>query len=72
MTQTTRIAVDGMTCNGCVRSVTTAISRVPGVGKVDVSLAGKSATVEYDAAATNPGAIVSAIEAAGFDAREGA
>ena len=52
-----------MTCNGCVRSVTNAVTRVPGVSKVDVSLAGKSATVEYDAAATDPAAIVAAIEA---------
>jgi copper ion binding protein len=71
MTRTT-IAVDGMTCNGCVRSVTNAISQVPGVSKVDVSLAGKSATVDYDAASTTAAAIVAAIEGAGFDARPAA
>ena len=72
MTETTRIAVEGMTCNGCVRSVTNAVSRLPGVRKVDVSLAGKSATVEFDPAATSAREIASAIEGAGFGAKEAA
>jgi copper chaperone CopZ len=42
---------------------------VPGVARVDVSLEKKLATVEYDAAAANPAAIVAAIEGAGFDAQ---
>ncbi len=61
-------AVDGMSCGGCVKSVTRAVSRLPGVQKVDVSLEEKAATIEYDGAATNPAAIVAAIEAAGFGA----
>jgi copper ion binding protein len=72
MTQTARIEVDGMTCNGCVRSVTNAVTRVPGVQKVDVSLAGKSATVEYDPAATSAAQIVAAIAGAGFGAKAAA
>ena len=62
-------AVDGMHCGGCVKSVTGAISRLAGVRRVDVSLESKSATVEYDGAATGPAAIVAAIEGAGFEAR---
>ncbi len=69
MSQTAKIAVDGMTCNGCVRSVTNAVTRLAGVQKVDVSLQEKSATVEFDPAAASPQAIVAAIEGAGFDAR---
>ncbi len=70
MTTTTRtFAVNGMTCGGCVRSVTNAISRVAGVSRVDVSLENKAATVEFDGATVAPAAIVAAIEAAGFDAR---
>jgi copper chaperone len=68
-TITGRFAVEGMHCNGCVRSVTGAVSRLPGVEKVDVSLADKQATVAYDAAAVQPAAIVKAIEDAGFDAQ---
>ncbi len=70
MTTTAKIVVNGMTCNGCVNSVTNALARVAGVRKADVSLAGKSATVEFDPAATTPRAIVAAIEGAGFEARE--
>ena len=61
-------AVDGMSCGGCVASVTRAVSRLPGVQKVDVSLERKAATVEYDGAAVDPARIVAAIEAAGFGA----
>ena len=61
-------SVDGMTCGGCVASVTRAVQRVPGVQKVDVSLQSKVATVEYDGAAVDSTAIVAAIEAAGFGA----
>jgi copper chaperone len=72
MTEKATIAVGGMTCNGCVRSVTNAVSQVNGVRSVEVSLAGKAATVEYDPAATSPAAIAAAIEGAGFDATPGA
>ena len=68
-TTTSTFAVDGMTCNGCVKSVTNAISQAPGVAGVDVSLGGKRATVTYDPAACSPAQIVAAIVDAGFDAR---
>ena len=63
--------VDGMSCGGCVKSVTGAISQLAGVSKVDVSLERKAAMVEYDGAAVTPALIVAAIEAAGFDAATG-
>jgi copper chaperone len=69
MTNVTRVfSVAGMSCQGCVNSVTGAVGRVPGVQRVDVSLQNKAATVEYDPAAAQPAAIVAAIEGAGFDA----
>jgi Cu+-exporting ATPase len=61
-------AVVGMHCAGCVQSVTRAVSRVSGVKSVDVSLEKNLATVDFDAAAVEPAAIVAAIEAAGFEA----
>ena len=70
MTTTTReFAVQGMHCQGCVKSVTGAVKQVPGVARVDVSLEKKAATVEFDAATANPAAIVAAIEGAGFEAQ---
>lgn len=66
---TQEFAIDGMSCQGCVRSVTGALSKVAGVRSVDVSLESAGAKVEFDPASVQPAAIVAAIEAAGFDAR---
>ena len=63
--------VRGMNCGGCVKSVTRAVSQVPGVEAVEVSLEKGAASVRYDAAAVGPAAIVAAIEAAGFEASAG-
>jgi copper chaperone CopZ len=60
--------VYGMSCMGCVRGVTGAVSKVAGVSAVDVSLDRSCATVEYDPSAVDPAAIVKAIEGAGFEA----
>ncbi|HXC41099.1 MAG TPA: heavy metal-associated domain-containing protein [Burkholderiales bacterium] len=60
--------VRGMHCGGCVGSVTRAVSRLPGVQTVEVSLEKSAATVQYDDALVAPAAIVAAIEAAGFEA----
>ena len=62
-------AVEGMHCAGCVKSVTGAVAKVPGVSRVDVSLENKTAKVEFDEALASPAAIVVAIEGAGFDAQ---
>ena len=67
-TVTKEFAIEGMSCGGCVKSVTGAVTRVPGVTSVEVSLERKAATVAYDGAAVTPAAIVAAIEAAGFEA----
>ncbi len=68
-TVTREFAVEGMHCQGCVRSVTGAVSQMSGVARVEVSLERKAATVEFDAAAVKPEAIVAAIISAGFEAR---
>ena len=67
-TLTREFSVGGMHCGGCVKSVTGAVSRVPGVKRVDVSLENKTAKVEFDGTLATPEAIVAAIEGAGFDA----
>lgn len=65
--ETTHFRVDGMTCQGCVKSVTTALQRVPGVSKAQVSLEQESASVQYDPTKTSVAAIKSAVSAAGYD-----
>jgi copper chaperone len=66
---TQEFAIEGMSCQGCVRGVTGALSKVAGVRSVDVSLESAGATVEFDPTSVQPAAIIAAIEAAGFDAR---
>jgi len=61
------IAVEGMTCEGCARSVTRAVSAVPGVESVAVDLANKRATVRYDPAVSPIARVREAIQDAGFD-----
>lgn len=56
--------VDGMTCGGCARSVTTAITRVASGVKVAVDLDARTVTVE---GAIAEDAVRQAVEAAGFD-----
>jgi copper chaperone CopZ len=63
MTQT--LSITGMTCEGCANAVRRALSRVAGVSKAEVDLAGARAIVE----ATVPQeALVAAVRAAGFGA----
>ena len=66
--ETTRIKVGGMTCSGCVASVTRALRAIEGVDNVDVSLDDGQANVRYDPARVNEVKLRSAIEDAGFDA----
>jgi copper chaperone len=64
----TTLRVEGMTCQGCVRSVTNALQHVPGVSKAQVSLERNEAAVLFDEAKTNVAALKAAVEAAGFGA----
>jgi copper chaperone len=66
--ETTQIKIDGMHCDGCVKSVTRMLSAVPGVGKVDVSLAEGKASVAYDPAKAGLADFRRAVERAGFKA----
>jgi copper chaperone len=66
MTKTT-INVGGMTCEHCVKAVTNAISALPGIGKVKVSLKANTATVEYDAEKVTLDAIHTAIKDEEYD-----
>jgi copper chaperone len=47
--ETTTIKVDGMSCGGCVKSVTGVLTALDGVAKAEVSLEQKQAVVEFDA-----------------------
>jgi copper chaperone CopZ len=60
--------VEGMHCDGCVKSVTRMLNGIPGVESVDVSLAEGKANVGFDPARAAVADFKSAVEKAGFKA----
>lgn len=65
MVQTT-IRIEGMACEHCVKAVTRAVSALPGIMRVTVSLESKTAEVEYDAEQVTLDAIKAAIAEEGY------
>lgn len=72
MSVTRRFTVTGMTCGGCERSLSRAVSRLPGVSTVEASHADRSATVTYDDTLVTPEAIAAAIKEAGYQPADAA
>ncbi len=66
--ETTTIKVAGMSCGGCVKSVTGVLVVLDGVATAAVSLEQAQAVIEFDAAKVNRAQLAQAIEDAGFDA----
>jgi copper chaperone len=65
---TADIKIEGMTCEGCVKSVTRTLQGVPGVETVEVSLGQGKAEVTYDPAQTGVAELKRAVERAGYEA----
>jgi len=61
------LSIQGMTCQGCVRSVENVLRGVEGVRAVRVSLEQGNATIECEAGKANLAAFKSAIEGAGYE-----
>ena len=66
--ETIDLKVEGMVCEGCVKSVTRMLAGVPGVEKVNVSLAEGKASVTYDPAKSGVAQFKKAVERAGYKA----
>lgn len=66
--KTVTIQITGMTCSGCVRSITKVLNSVPGVEKAEVSLEKENAVVTFDKTKTNADTLIATIEDGGFDA----
>jgi copper chaperone CopZ len=64
--QTEHIIVTGMTCGGCVNSLTRALKALAGVGDVNVTLATGETSVQYDEKLTSVEQLKSAVENAGY------
>lgn len=65
--ETTVVKIKGMTCMGCVRSVTNVLQGIAGVNNAEVSLEQAQATIQYDAAQTGANQFKTAIVEAGYE-----
>lgn len=57
------VKIEGMMCEGCVRSVKESLEKVPGVTNVEVNLKKGTATIQGDA---DDDALIRAVVDAGF------
>ncbi|WP_448579961.1 heavy metal translocating P-type ATPase [Thermaurantiacus sp.] len=68
-----RVALDlhvpGIHCAGCIRKVEEAVRPLPGVCRARVNFSTRRLSVEWEEGTLDPERIVTAVEAAGFDAR---
>lgn len=64
--KTEHLIVTGMTCGGCVNSLTQALKTVAGVSDVNVLLSTGATSVQYDENLTSPEQLRFAVENAGF------
>ena len=64
---TVTLQINGMTCGGCVASVTRVLRALPGVGEVTVALEPGTAQVTYDPRHAALPDIKRAIEDAGYE-----
>ena len=64
------LAIKGMTCAACVGAVERALVAVPGVREVSVSLMGKRGQVFFTPDSVETAALVDAVNAIGFEAKE--
>ena len=65
--ETITLGIGGMTCQGCVGSVTRVLQATPGVSQARVTLTPGQAEVTYDPARTDTAALRKAVEDAGYD-----
>lgn len=65
--ETTVIKIKGMTCMGCVRSVTNVLQGIAGVSSAEVSLEQAQATIQYDTTKTGVNQFKAAIVDAGYE-----
>jgi len=61
------LKVTGMTCDGCVASIRHALTAVPGVADVAVSLPGKQVEVRFDENRLTVDAMRTALQSAGYE-----
>jgi P-type Cu+ transporter len=66
--ETVSFPIEGMTCASCANRIMRFLNKVDGVEEANVNLASETATVRYDARATDLPGLAAAVEAAGYTA----
>ena len=66
--ETRNIAIEGMTCNYCVKTLTKAIKKVNGIKDVEVDRQNAHATVTFDTTKADIAGIHESIECSGYKA----
>ena len=66
--QKVQLAIEGMTCGGCVKGVTNVLKKIGGVQVDNVAIG--SAQVSYDPQLTSPAKICQALGTAGYPAEQ--
>lgn len=64
--QTIILTITGMTCGGCVNSVTRVLKELPGVNQVQVTLLPSQAKIGFDENQVSVDALRAAVQDAGF------
>jgi copper chaperone len=65
-TKSIQLAVEGMSCQHCVKAVKSSVAALAGISSVEVSLERKLVTVRYDPVKVDLPAMKAAVEAAGY------
>lgn len=65
-TQSVTLSVPGMTCSACPITVKSALNKVPGVSKADVTFQKREAVVSFDDTKTSVEALAKATADAGY------
>lgn len=65
--ETQLLSVTDMTCPGCAESLTHALHEIRGVKHADVSIASRSATIQFDERKITIDELEQVIQRAGFD-----
>ncbi|KZT57332.1 heavy metal translocatin [Calocera cornea HHB12733] len=66
---TTQLSISGMTCSSCTSAITSALTTLPGVASVDVSLITHSAAVVHDENSVSADKLRDEVEDIGFEAQ---
>jgi len=64
---TIQLTVKGMSCSGCVNSVTRRLNSTPGVQSAAVDLDSGIANIDFDDTVTDANSLEKVIESLGFD-----